>query len=211
MRSRFLLLAVALAAPVALAAQTTPPAKRGKDVEKFEVAGLPPKPASEIEKEIFALLRTHRKGDLTDASRIHLKLAQYYKERGQELLEDVCNQKATEAWAAASGERPSSAGSQGSPPFDPEGMFTGRFSYVDDLKVEHTWEFFADGTFSHAVASAEQKQAIAPRELGWYTVKGAKMRLWQFKSRADRTVEFQLLDAGSSGAMLDGVKLEVVK
>ena len=50
MRSRFLLLAVALAAPVALAAQTTPPAKRGKDVEKFEVAGLPPKPASEIER-----------------------------------------------------------------------------------------------------------------------------------------------------------------
>ncbi|MCC6931411.1 MAG: hypothetical protein IT359_20655 [Gemmatimonadaceae bacterium] len=211
MRSRFLLLAMVLGAPVALGAQAAPPARRGKDVETFEVAKLPPRPASEIEKEIFALLRTHRKGDLTDASRIHLKLAQYYKERGEELLEDVCNQKATEAWAAASGERPSSAGSQGSPPFDPEGAFSGLFTYVDDLKVEHTWEFFADGTFAHAVASAEQRQPIAPRELGWYTVKGSKMRLWQFKSRADRTVEFQLLEAGALGAVLDGVKLQAVR
>lgn len=211
MRARGVLLALALVAPVALFAQATPAAKRAKDVEKFEVAGLPPKPASEIEKELFALLRSHRKGDLTDASRIHLKLAQYYKERGQELLEDVCNQKATEAWAAASGERPASAGSAGSPPFDPEGMFTGRFSYVDDLKVEHTWEFFADGTFSHAIASAEERQAIAPRELGWYTRKGDTLRLWQFKGRADRTARFSLLAEGKDGAVLDGVTMTVVR
>ncbi len=208
MRSRFLLLAFALAVPTVTSGQA---GKRVKEVERFETAGLPSAPASQIEKEIFALLRMHKKGDLTDASRIHLKLAQYYKERGQELLEDVCNQKATEAWAAASGERPSSAGSPGSPPFEPAGLFARQFIYTDDLKVEHTWEFFTDGTYSHSLASAERAGPIAPRERGWYTLDGATMRLWQFKPRSERTVRFELLgDGGKDGATMDGVKLTVV-
>lgn len=208
MRSRFLLLALTLAVPTLTSAQTP---KRAKDVEKFEVTGLPKAPASQIEKEIFVLLRAHKRGDYTDASRIHLKLAQYYKERGQEQLEDVCNQKAMEAWSAASGERPSSAGSPGSPPFEPAGTFARLFSYTDDLKFEHTWEFFADGTFAHAVETAEKSATAPPRERGWYSLSDGKMRLWQFKPRAERAVRFELRgEGGKDGAVMDDIKLVVV-
>lgn len=208
MRSRFLVLTLALSLPVTASTQ---PARAARDVERFEVAGLPKAPASELEKEIFLLLRVHKKGDYTDASRIHLKLAQYYKDHGEELLEDLCNQKAMEAWAAASGERPASAGSPGSPPFEPQHAFARRFRYTDDVKIEHTWEFFVDGTYSHTLATADKPDGIGPRERGWYTLSGDQMRLWQFKPRAERTVRFELLgDSGKDGAFLDGARMAVV-
>ena len=208
MRSRFVVLTLALALPFTASGQANRPPR---DVERFEVAGLPKAPASELEKEIFLLLRVHKKGDYTDASRIHLKLAQYYKEHGEELLEDLCNQKAMEAWAAASGERPASAGSPGSPPFEPQHAFARRFRYTDDVKIEHTWEFFVDGTYSHTLATADKPDGIGPRERGWYTLAGDQMRLWQFKPRAERTVRFELLgDSGKDGAFLDGARMAVV-
>ncbi|ODT01402.1 MAG: hypothetical protein ABS52_16790 [Gemmatimonadetes bacterium SCN 70-22] len=212
MRSRFLALTVALTLPLAFPLVAEAQANRpARELERFEVGGLPKAPASELEKEIFLLLRVHKKGDYSDASRIHLKLAQYYKEHGEELMEDLCNQKAMEAWAAASGERPASAGSPGSPPFEPQNTFARRFSHSDEMKILHTWEFFSDGTYSHVLATADQPGGFGPRERGWYTLTGDQMRLWQFKPRGDRTVRVELLGAeGRDGAILDGARMVVV-
>jgi hypothetical protein len=210
MRTRALLVLFALALPATVAAQST--TRRPRNVEQFETSGLPAKPASELEREIFNDLRLHKKGDLTDATRIHAKLAQYYRQSGNEALEDVCSAKAMQAWEAATGERPTSAGSQGSPPFEPMNTIALSFGYKDDLSVEHTWDFFSDGTFAHAVFSAEQTAGARPRELGWYSIDGKKIRLWQMKPRADRVVGFELLgEGGKDGAVLDGVKMGVVK
>jgi hypothetical protein len=209
MRSGALLLILALAVPCSAQGQAK---GRLRDVERFEVSGLPTSPTSELEKEIFLLLRIHKKGDLTDASRIHVKLAQYYKAQGQNTLADNCNRMAMEAWEAATGERPTSAGSPGSPPFDPLNTIAAIFSHTDDLKVEHTWEFFVDGTFAHSLTTASADASPGPRELGWYSIEGGRLRLWQMKPRFDRTVSFELLgDGGKDGAILDGARMKTVQ
>ena len=73
MRCCQILLAVALSIPMAAPAQ---PSARPANPERFDVSGLPPKASSALEQEIFTLLRYHRRGDLRDATRIHLKLAE---------------------------------------------------------------------------------------------------------------------------------------
>lgn len=203
MRFRILPLLVAMALPLAVPAQAK---HRGRDVEKFETSKLPASPTSAIEKELFEALRLHKKGDLSDATRIHAKLGQYYKERGEKELSDKCNTMAMQAWSAATGERPASAGTPFSPPFEPVGTFARSFTYTDELKVEHTWEFYEDGTFAHMVIPAGEENG--PRELGFYTLDGGTMRLWQGKPKVDRRVSFQLLgEGGKDGAVLDGVKM----
>lgn len=209
MWSRVALLILALTLPASADAQSS---RRPASVERFDTAGLPAVPASELEKEIFTLLRIHKSGDYSNASRIHLLLAQYYKALGDAKMEDICNDKALKAWEAASGERPTSAGSQGSPPFDSENTFEGVFTYTDDVKVQHTWEFFHDGTYAHSLATEEQPDGTGLRERGFYTLSGGRIRLWMMKPRADRRVSFELTGAGGTdGAVMDGVRMERVK
>jgi hypothetical protein len=201
------LLTLALVVPLTIPAQST---ARQRDVERFEISGLPKTPETELEKQIFLLLKVHKKGDLGDASRIHAKLGQYYKELGKLELSDACNRKAIRAWEVASGERSASAGSPGSPPFDLEGAFARGFVYTDaDLKMEHIWDFYEDGTFAHEVIPLGQPETVGPRELGWYSVKGDRIRLWQMKPRSDRTFSFRFLgEGGKEGLTLDGIAMK---
>jgi hypothetical protein len=206
MRPRLALLALALALPLSLAAQGT---QRAKNVEKFDVSGLPKTPHNDTEKEIFDLLRVHRRGDLQDATRIHLKLAEYYKAQGDKARADDCTKMATAAWEAASGAPPASAQSPGTPPFEPVGTFEAAFVYADELNVAHTWEFFDDGTFAHSVSNAEQAGLASPREVGWYSIENGQMRLWQAQPATDRTLAFELVgEGGSDGALMDGVRMK---
>ena len=203
-----LLVALAVVLPLALQGQAT---SRARDVERFEVSGLPATATNDLEREIFLLLRIHKKGDFTDASRIHVKLAQYYQSQGKSALADDCNRMAMRAWEAATGERPTSAGSAGSPPFEPLNTLAAVFSYSDDLRVEHTWEFFMDGTFAHSLTNDSTTTSAGPRELGWYSIAGGRLRLWQMRPRLDRTVSFELLgEGGKDGATLDGVRMKLV-
>ena len=81
------------------------------------------------------------------------------------------------------------------------------FAYTDTLNVEHTWEFFADGSFRHAVVggSGDARQP----ETGWYTRQGRQLRLWQLRPSVDRTADFELLGPdGSDGAVMDGVQMK---
>lgn len=205
MRIAPLLLAVTLAFPVALAAQTTP--ARKADLERFDVSGLPKTATTELEKEIFLLLRVHKKGDLTDATRIHMKLADYYKLIGEKAKAADCTKMAGEAWDAANGAIPNSAMSPGKPPFEPEGTFERTFTVTDEMKVIHTWQFYVDGTFSHSVTDLGKGEG--PTELGWYTFKDGRMRLWQQQPSVDRTVPFELVGPeGKDGAVLDGVRMK---
>lgn len=210
MRFRILFTTLALAIPVAAAPQAT---RRVPNVERFEVSRLPTTPTSDLEREIFMLLRIHKKGDLMDASRIHARLGQYYKERGEGDLSDACNRMAVEAWSAASGERPASAGAPGSPPFDPANTISSSFMVTDtDLGVEHLWDFFDDGTWAHVVTMLKEPDTPGPREVGWYSINGGRIRLWQMKPRTDRTLPFELLgDGGKDGLVLDGAKMAAVK
>jgi hypothetical protein len=205
MRPIVLLLTLLFALPLPAAAQAT---KRARDVERFDVAGLPKTPGSEREREIFLLLRVHKKGDLTDATRIHTMLAEYYKERGDAARADDCRRMAADAWDAASGAERTSAHSPGKPPFSPERTFQRTFAYTDELKVTETWEFFTDGTFARTVTDPSRSGA-GPSEVGWYSVLNGRMRLWQVRPAADRTVAFELLGLdGKDGAVLDGVKMK---
>ncbi|MFN8581412.1 MAG: hypothetical protein U0163_10600 [Gemmatimonadaceae bacterium] len=208
MRTNVLLCALSLAMPLA----TTPTslaAQKPANVERFEVAGLPKTPTTDLEKEIFMLLRVHKKGDLADATRIHMKLAEYYKHVGDNARAADCTKSAEAAWQAISGNTaPTSAASPGSPPFDPAGTFEGSFLYVDDLKVEHRWDFFVDGTYSHRITDGRDASVRPPTELGWYSVTGDAMRLWQLQPKSDRQVTFRLLDGN---AVMNGMTMKPAK
>ena len=178
------------------------------DLERFDVSGLPKVPNDEKERQILLFLRVHKKGDLSDATRIHMMLAEYYRRLGDEVRADDCSRQAAEAWDAANGTPRTSARSPGKPPFAPAGAFMKTFFYTDELRVAHTWEFYEDGTFSHTV-STPPRGSTGPTELGWYALSGGKLRLWQLRPAVDREVPFELLGAGGrDGAMLDGIRMK---
>jgi hypothetical protein len=205
MRAAIIMLAILVALPQVGHPQGKRPAR---DLERFDVSGLPKAPSDEKERQILLFLRVHKKGDLTDATRIHMMLAEYYKARGDEVRADDCFRQAAESWDAANGTERTSARSPGKPPFMPAGVFRRAFTYFDELQVTHTWEFFGDGTFSHAV-NAPSRSGGGPTELGWYSVGAGKVRLWQLRPPADRELSFELLgDDGKDGAVLDGVKMK---
>ncbi len=210
MRTRDLLLAGLLTIPTAALSQGTP---RAVGVERFDVAGLPKAASSDIEKEIFTLLRYHRRGDLRDATRIHLKLAEYYKDRGETTRAEDCTKLANEAWEAAEKGIRTSAGTTGTPPFELQGTFRRTFAWSDeDLGVTHRWEFFDDGTYAHSLTTPPGQTAPPPMEAGFYTVLDGQARLWQPRPALDRTVPFQLLgEGGKDGLVMDGVKLRAVR
>lgn len=205
MRPRVLLPAVLLWLAAPVAAQNT--TKSTRELERFNVSGLPASPSTETERQIFLFMKVHRRGDLADATRIHMMLAQYYKAKGDVARADDCTRLATDAWNAASGSTPETAGAAGHPPFHPEGTFRRTFVYTDDLNISHTWEFYVDGSFSHAVSSASQSSG--PTETGWYTREDRKMRLWEQRPSVDRTVDFELVGPdGSDGAIMGGARLK---
>ena len=149
MRLRHLVLAAALAMPAGIIAQT--PA-RVPAQERFDTSGLPSKASSALEQEIFTLLKYHRRGDLRDAARIHLKLAEYYTEVGDKARAGDCTKMASEAWEAAENGVRVSAGTPGTPPFEPARTFRQNFAWTDDdLGASHKWEFFEDGTYMHSL------------------------------------------------------------
>ena len=210
MRCTHILLALALAIPVTATAQTS---ARPAHPEKFDVSGLPPKASSTLEQEIFTLIRYHRRGDLRDAARIHLKLAEYYKEIGDKTRAADCTNMATEAWEAAEKGIRVSAGTTGTPPFEPTRTFRQNFAYQDaDLGTSHKWEFFDDGTYLHSLGIPEGQTVAPPKELGWYTVLDGQIRLWQSAPALDRTVAFELSgESGKNGAVMDGIKMRAVR
>lgn len=209
MRIRHLLLTALVVMPCMTSAQAAP---RGTGVEKFDVAGLPKAADTDLEKQIFTLVRYHKRGDLRDASRIHLLLAEYYKAKGETARADDCTKLATEAWDAAEKGVRSSAGTPGSPPFELLGTFRQNFAYSDEsLGVSHRWEFFDDGTFAHSLTIPPGQTVPPPTELGFYSVSNGQIRLFQLRPAVDRTVGFELLDGGKGGAVMDGVKMRAVR
>lgn len=200
-------MALALPAPVASQASTKVPS-----VERFDVSGLPKVANTEREKEILLLVQYHKRGDLRDATRIHMMLAQYYRAQGDKARAAKCTDQATEAWEAAEEGLPVTAGAAGTPPFGLTGVFRQSYTNTDDLGLVHRWDFFDDGSFAHTVADPKVTNAAPPREVGWYTVADGQLRLWQKDPATDRTLPFQRLGKeGREGAVLDGVKLVPVR
>ena len=210
MRCRQLLFALAVSLPVSVQSQSPP---RASAVERFDVAGLPATASSTLEKEIFTLIRYHRRGDLKDAARIHLMLAEYYKLNGEAARADNCNKMATEAWEAAENGVRVSAGTRGTPPFEPVGTFRQNFAFTDpELDASHRWEFFDDGTYAHSLPTPVGQAAPPPKELGFYTILDGQIRLWQPSPPLDRTVSFELLgEGGRNGAVLEGIRMRAVR
>ncbi len=210
MRYRLLTLITLTILPAVALAQGAP---RTSSVEKFDVAGLPKSAESDIERQIFTLIRYHKRGDLRDAARIHLMLADYYKARGESSRADDCTRLASEAWEAAERGVRTSAGTSGSPPFELTRTFRQNFAYSDEsLDVTHRWEFYDDGTYAHSLTTPVGQSAPPPTELGFYLLLDGQVRLWQPRPALDRTVSFELLgENGKGGAVMDGVKMRAVR
>ena len=209
MRSLHFVFVVALLAPLVAQAQVAP----RTSIERFDTAGMAADRVGAAEKEIFTLIRYHKRGDLKDAARIHLMLAEYYKQNGQAKRADDCSKMATEAWEAAENGVRVSAGTSGTPPFELKGLFRRTFAYADEeLGASHRWEFFEDGTYAHSLPTPAGQVAPPPKELGFYSVLQGQIRLWQSAPALDRTVSFELLgDGGRGGAVLEGIRMRAVR
>ena len=204
MRAGILLSAAFLCLAPSLGAQAKKPQR---DLEHFDVSGLPATPRSTEERQILLFVKVHRKGDMTDATRIHMMLSQYYKQHGDAVRADDCNRLAADAYNATSGAAPETAGAAGKPPFEPEATFRRTFTYTDEQRIEHTWDFYLDGTFSHAMNG--ESGTSGATETGWYTRHEREMRLWQSRPKLDRPVDFELLGPdGSDGAVMGGVRMK---
>lgn len=204
MRARILIPILLLGLAPSAVAQTKKPTR---DVERFDLSGLPATPTTDVERQITLFVKVHRKGDLTDATRIHMMLAQYYKTKGDAARAENCNLLAADAYGATSDAPPETAGSDGKPPFEPERTLRRTFVYADTLSATHTWEFYLDGTFSHAVSDGSGPAKAA--ETGWYTRRDRQLRLWQLRPSVDRTVEFELIGPdGSEGAVMGDVRMK---
>ena len=199
MRAGIVLSVVLLLAAPSLAAQGNKPSR---EIERFDVSGLPATPRTDVERQILLFVKVHRKGDLTDATRIHMMLAQYYKDRGDATRADDCNRLAADAYNATATAPPETAGAAGHPPFERQATFRRTFVYTDEQTAEHTWDFYTDGSFSHSVSTGAS-------EKGWYTRQGREMRLWKSNPKADHTVAFELVGPdGSDGAVMAGVQMK---
>jgi hypothetical protein len=206
--SFLVIIGLCLAVPAPSAAQKA----KVPSVEQFDVSGLPGTATTDQEREILLLVQYHKRGDLKDATRIHMMLAQYYKKRGDRTRAANCESQATEAWEASEKGLRVSAGSPGSPPFEPVGTFTQAFGYTDDIGLTHRWEFFGDGTWSHAFADPKATDAKPLQELGWYAVTAGSVRLWRQEPSSDRVASFALQGKnGKDGLVLDGVPMRPVK
>lgn len=204
MRAALMLLALTISLPRNATAQARP---RTQEAEVFNVAGLPQTPTTDKERELFALLRDYRSGDFATATRIHLMLAEYYREQGERTSFDECLRQAAKAWAASNAEERASARSPGRPQFVLKNTFRRSYAYVDGLKITHTWEFYRDGTYAHSIRDAADREQ-GPTEAGWYSLSDGRMRLWQLQPPVDREVTFEFVgDGGRDGAVLDGVRM----
>lgn len=204
MRAGILLSALLLCLAPSVNAQSK---KSQRELERFDVSGLPATPGNELERQILLFVKVHRKGDLTDATRIHMMLAQYYKQHGDAARADECNRLAADAYSGTSSGGPETAGAPGNPPFEPQATFRRAFVYTDEQSVEHRWEFYLDGSFSHAASNGSGE--ARPTETGWYTRHDRELRLWQLRPKADRTVEFELVGPdGSEGAVMAGARMK---
>jgi len=206
MRTFLLSLLVALVVPLTAGSQAAP---KTPGLEKFDVAGLPKVASSDQEKQIFLMLQYHKRGDLKDATRIHMMLSEYYKARGEKERAADCAKQAADAWAASEKGIAASADAPGTPPFEVVGTFEQTLGYADDVGVSHRWQFFYDGTWQHTIIDPKLKDARALTEVGWYRLADGTMRLWQQDPATDRTVSFAL--QGKDGAVMDGVKMKPVK
>ena len=133
--------------------------------------------------------------------------AQYYKGKGDAVRADNCTRLAADAWDATGAGAPETAGAEGKPPFEPERTLRRTFVYTAESRLVHTWEFYVDGSFSHAVSRGPGE--VGPTETGWYTRHDRALRLWQLSPSVDRTVDFELLGPdGSEGAVMAGARMK---
>lgn len=197
---------------LALPSPATSQQPKATRVEQFDLSGLPKSATTEQEREILLLVQHHKRGDLKDATRIHMMLAQYYKRQGDKSRAANCESQAAEAWDASEKGLRLTAGSPGTPPFETLGTFKQAYGNTDDLGLSHRWEFFEDGTFAHTVADPRMSDADPLMELGWYSVANGKVRLWQRDPATDRVVSFALQGRnGKDGLVLNGVPMKPVK
>lgn len=209
MRKLILSLFVALVVPLTAGSQAAP---KTTGLEKFDVAGLPKVASSPEEQQIFQMLRYHKRGDLKDATRIHMLLSEYYKARGEKERAADCAKQAADAWAASERGIAASADAPGTPPFEVVGAFRQTLGYADDIGLSHRWQFFDDGTWQHTIIDPKLPDAQALTEVGWYRLADGSMRLWQSDPPSDHIVPFTLQGKdGKDGAVMDGVKMKVVK
>lgn len=206
---------------------------QSSQVERFDTSGVPRRPTTFVEQQIFEMLGYHRPGDLVDAMRIQQRLGRYYADKGDSVRSVAAFLLAAEAEKLASGDSPSTRTTQ------PVGVgvdqqlpsrseFWGNY-YGYEGRLLHTWEFHPDGTFLHTWISSGTGTNVRNSERGVFQFQGDKLML-RISSTAGgfatpgvggrstlsggaadatasrREVKIQVLNSG--GIVLDGIQLK---
>jgi hypothetical protein len=170
--SHTILFTLLLSLPVTLGAQTTDP-------ESFDTSGMPRRPTTFVEQQLFEMLGTHHFGDLADAARIQRKLGRYYTDNRDERRANVAFLRAAAAERElGNGSAPDVQRHGVSPVLEPPGpsRFAGKyFGYAG--RTLHTWEFYADGTFLHTWIASGANTSVRNSERGAFRLAGRTLEL----------------------------------
>ena len=155
--------------------------------ELFDTSGMPRRPTSFVEQQIFEMIGSHKTGDLSDAARIQRKLGRYYQDKGDEGLATAAFLRASEAEQALNGPprtpapEPASQDAVKSPPAQtpapaPSSRFSGNY-YGYDGRTLHTWDFHPDGTFLHTWIASGAGTSVRNSERGRFELAGNTLDL----------------------------------
>lgn len=158
------------------------PAFQAHSSEIFDTSGMPRRPTTFLEQQIFKSIASHPKGDLRDAARIQGKIGKYYADKGDE-------ERARAAFLLASAaeettespERlrpaPEAPPSSKEPPSRPVASgFSGNY-YGYEGRTLHTWEFADDGALLHTWIVSGAGTSVRNSERASFVVKGDTLEL----------------------------------
>lgn len=167
----------------------------------FEIFLLPKQAHNFTEQQLTALVKYHKRGDLSGAATIQRKLAKYYEGNGKTHDAEICKQRADAAEAILNAKKQeqtkqfqaihnanknNSLPKQAMPTSNAEQSpqasgFSGNY-YAMQNNVLHTWDFYPNGTFLHRTVVSGSGTGVGKSERGTFTISEGLIELRITKS-----------------------------
>jgi hypothetical protein len=169
-----------------------PALAQSRRAELFDTSGMPRRPTTFIEQQIFEMIATHKPGDSADAVRVQRELGRYYADRGDEERATACFLAAADAQRAVEDKTGGETAAalevrRPQPPEEPiddpraavpapPSKLTGSYFGYDERTL-HTWDFRSDSTFLHTWIASGAGTSVRNSERGAYRLTGNVVEL----------------------------------
>ncbi len=164
-------------------------------VERFDTSGMPSRPTTFVEQQIWDLVKHHRSGNIADAILIQHKLERYYQDKGDVTrAKDASRlaaaaEQSTPGWGEVSMADSRSSGGNGqsqvqvdAPPRShtqliAQGAFNGNYYARTGGAAMEKWDFSSNGGFTHTGVASGVGAGTRDFERGTYEIAGSTLTL----------------------------------